>query len=574
MSARTDSESQSKDYRQEDEVEIFFQIAAVMTAALLLPWVYAILERANFYDFKFDGLHRSRALWLVPLFYLVGAVGTVLLFPAHLQLFWAFHVLLLAQIAEVLLHQAGYLTGLSLPLIEQFTPLRVGSFVVVLVSAVYAAQRLRSWDTERELRRIIDDGNYVLPFQGLSAASDRMSLSRFVPLRKDRSILVLGETGAGKTETIKLLTHQMQAGTDDPFVVFDYKGEYQENFEQDHDHENLIYLSSTDATEYWNLFAEIEREADIDEIGRALFPHTDGSEFFSQAGRQLFVAVVTYLHREAQASDTTPTNADLVAFVQSTDKQEMHERLTDYSDLTAAASAIDPDSERQAAGVYANFQQVIADLFRGDFAEAGEFSIREYMDDPQGRTLLLDFPITEGDAVQPAFRFFIDWAARFALANEQDTYFVLDEFARLPGLRKIGDLINAGRGRNTQLLLGVQSVAQLHDTYGKDRANALLSGLVQSVIMRVGDAASVEYAQSQIGREKQHRSVPVHDRDGRSVGRQELQDETHPIVESDLERLNDGEAIVVVPDGWLRGLITRFTAIRTQLERALERTPE
>ena len=574
MSARTDSESQSKDYRQEDEVEIFFQIAAVMTAALLLPWVYAILERANFYDFKFDGLHRSRALWLVPLFYLVGAVGTVLLFPAHLQLFWAFHVLLLAQIAEVLLHQAGYLTGLSLPLIEQFTPLRVGGFVVVLVSAVYAAQRLRSWDTERELRRIIDDGNYVLPFQGLSAASDRMSLSRFVPLRKDRSILVLGETGAGKTETIKLLTHQMQAGTGDPFVVFDYKGEYQENFEQDHDHENLIYLSSTDATEYWNLFAEIEREADIDEIGRALFPHTDGSEFFSQAGRQLFVAVVTYLHREAQASDTTPTNADLVAFVQSTDKQEMHERLTDHSDLTAAASAIDPDSERQAAGVYANFQQVIADLFRGDFAEAGEFSIREYMDDPQGRTLLLDFPITEGDAVQPAFRFFIDWAARFALANEQDTYFVLDEFARLPGLRKIGDLINAGRGRNTQLLLGVQSVAQLHDTYGKDRANALLSGLVQSVIMRVGDAASVEYAQSQIGREKQHRSVPVHDRDGRSVGRQELQDETHPIVESDLERLNDGEAIVVVPDGWLRGLITRFTAIRTQLERALERTPE
>ncbi|MFC7164863.1 type IV secretory system conjugative DNA transfer family protein [Halospeciosus flavus] len=430
MSARTDSESQSKDYRQEDEVEIFFQIAAVMTAALLLPWVYAILERAKFYDFKFDGLHRSRALWLVPLFYLVGAVGTVLLFPAHLQLFWAFHVLLLAQIAEVLLHQAGYLTALSLPLSEQFTPLRVGSFVVVLGSAVYAAQRLRSWDTERELRRIIDDGNYVLPFQGLSAASDRMSLSRFVPLRKDRSILVLGETGAGKTETIKLFTHQMQAGTDDPFVVFDYKGEYQESFEHDHDHENLIYLSSTDATEYWNLFAEIEREADIDEIGRALFPHTDGSEFFSH-GRQLFVAVVTYLHREAQASDTTPTNADLVAFVQSTDKQEMHERLTDHSDLTAAASAIDPDSERQAAGVYANFQQVIADLFRGDFAEAGEFSIREYMDDPQGRTLLLDFPITEGDAVQPAFRFFIDWAARFALANEQDTYFVLDEFARL-----------------------------------------------------------------------------------------------------------------------------------------------
>lgn len=571
MSTRTDSESQSEDYREEDEVEFFFKIAAVTAAALLLPWVYAILERANFTDFKFEGLHRSRALWLVPLFYLVGAVGTVLLFPAHLQLFWAFHILLLAQIAEVLLHQLGYLTAMSLPLVEQFTLPRVGGFVVVLGSAVYAGQRLRTWDTERELYRIIGDGNYVLPFRGLSATSDRMSLSRFVPLRKDRSILVLGETGAGKTETIKLLTHQMQAGTDDPFVVFDYKGDYQVAFERTHDHEDLVYLSSTGATEHWNLFAEIEREADIDEIGRALFPQTDGAEFFSQAGRQLFVAVVTYLYREAQADETTPTNADLVAFVQSTDKQEMYEQLTTYSDLSAAASAIDPDSERQAAGVYANFQQVIADLFRGDFAEAGEFSIREYMQDPQGRTLLLDFPITEGDAVQPAFRFFIDWGARFALADDQDTYFVLDEFARLPELRKVGDLINAGRGRNTQLLLGVQSVAQLHDTYGKDRANALLSGLVQSVIMRVGDSASVEYAQSQIGREEQRRSVPVHDRDGRSVGRQELQDETHPIVESDLERLNDGEAIVVVPDGWLRGLIARFETVQTELERALDR---
>jgi len=119
----------------------------------------------------------------------------------------------------------------------------------------------------------------------------------------------------------------------------------------------------------------------------------------------------------------------------------------------------------------------------------------------------------------------------------------------------------------------VQSVAQLHDTYGKDRANALLSGLVQSVIMRVGDAASVEYAQSQIGREQQRRSVPVQDRDGRSVGRQELQDETHPIVESDLERLDDGEAIVV-PDGWLRGPIARFETGQTELERALDRRTE
>lgn len=80
--------------------------------------------------------------------------------------------------------------------------------------------------------------------------------------------------------------------------------------------------------------------------------------------------------------------------------------------------------------------------------------------------------------------------------------------------------------------------------------------------MRVGDTASFEHARSQIGREEQLRTVPVHDRDGHSAGRQELRDETHPIAESYLKRLEDGEAIVIVPDGWMRGLIARFTGIR------------
>lgn len=179
---------------------------------------------------------------------------------------------------------------------------------------------------------------------------------------------------------------------------------------------------------------------------------------------------------------------------------------------------------------------------------------------------VLDFPIREGEAVQPAFRFFINWSARFALTADRNAYVVLDEFARLPGLRKISDLINAGRGRNIQLLLGLQSVAQLNETYGRDRANELLSGLAQSVIMRVGDRASVDYARSRIGREAQRRSVPVHGRDGRSVGRQEFQEGVFPIAESDLERLDDGEVIAVVPDGWKRGQLARLGTIRHQLK--------
>lgn len=87
------------------------------------------------------------------------------------------------------------------------------------------------------------------------------------------------------------------------------------------------------------------------------------------------------------------TEADIEALLK---KQGLLGLALEYR---AAAEAIDPNAERQFAGVFANFQQVIADLFRGDFAQAGEFSLRESIADPQGLPLPLDFPIQEGGAV-------------------------------------------------------------------------------------------------------------------------------------------------------------------------------
>lgn len=77
----------------------------------------------------------------------------------------------------------------------------------------------------------------------------------------------------------------------------------------------------------------------------------------------------------------SPDNADLVRYWQRATPEKMHENLTrdGHENLTAAASAINPETERQACSVFATAQQQITDLFVGDFAESGEFLIREYM---------------------------------------------------------------------------------------------------------------------------------------------------------------------------------------------------
>lgn len=569
----------------DDEIEEFMKMAFVLGTSLLLPWIYFVLERANLLEFNFQGFNRSRALWLIPLFYIVAAAGTVLLFPEQLKFFWAFVPMILAQIGELAIHRADLLVGMSLPLTPRFTPVSIGGFVAVLGVAAAVSWPLRRWDTVRECQRVITDDQYALPLRSVEEASDRMRLSKVVSLGKDGSIGVVGEPDSGKTNTIETLVYQMEPAADEPVVVFEYKADYRRFLENEWSRgrdagedgqPEIVYLSPDSASVGWNIFLELEHGATIGELSRALFPRpgdgaSEATAFFAKASRQLFVAVVTYLRGEAEARH--PTNADLVGFVRSTDRDEMYDVLTESGrpDFAAARSALDPDAERQAAGVYADFQQQITDMFRGDFATEGEFSIGEFWKNPRGRILVLDVPAMQSESVKPIYRFFIDWAARHALSDDRNSYFVLDEFARLPRLRKLGDLINVGRGRRTQLILGVQSVAQVYATYGRDRGKALLSGLVQSIIMRVGDQDSADYARSQIGREPRHGTEPIHDRRGRSVGSQDVQDEEYPIAESDLTRLETGEAVVILPEGWIRGKIHSFAKIRKALARALRK---
>jgi energy-coupling factor transporter ATP-binding protein EcfA2 len=553
--------------------ENFHWILAGIGLIALLPVVVALKDAVHIDTDPFDVtiLNGIRPLWAVPLIYLGMAGGTILLFPASLKFFWLFHVMLLAKGVELVMVLGGTEPFVTLPVEMRVTPLYGAAALACAAILAGSWWRLAEWDILRLYRQTLDAGRYVVPFRAIEETSEEFVPRPRLSLAKDRSLLVYGETGAGKTALLSLLTYQLQAAPDEPFVVFDFKGEYREFLADTEQHDrDVIRLSSTGATHFWNLFAEIDDESEVDELARALFPQTREAEFFSTAARQLFGAVIKLMLKKAADEETTPTNADLVTFVQETDRDEMYELLMGYDDLQPAARAIDPDADRQAAGVYANFQQVIADMFRGDFARMGSFSIREYMTNPDGRTLLLEYPIQEGDAVAPAFRFFVDWSARYALDDSRGAYFLLDEFARLPELRKTEELINVGRSSNTQLLLGVQSVAQLHDTYGTDTANSLLSGLVQSIALRVGDGPTLEYIRSQLGTEQTERSVPDRDQDGRSVGSQEIQDESHPISEADLLRLDDGEAIAIRADGWQRGQLKQLQDVQSRLDRALE----
>jgi type IV secretory pathway TraG/TraD family ATPase VirD4 len=378
------------------------------------------------------------------------------------------------------------------------------------------------------------------------------------------SILALGATRSGKTETGKHIVSQMRADENESMIVYDHKEDYQ-NFLESRG-QDVIRLSAQDSTHTWNLFEEIEEDSDADEVARAIFADTDKSEYFDVAGRQVFAAILKLIQRDFAAVEEPPSNETLVNYFQRKGRSEVYEELLAEDDLTGAASHLDPESSKQASGVYAAVQRQINDVFLGNFADEGDFSIRKYMDDPQGKALVLDYPYREGESTTPIFRLLIDLAAREALdEGEQGSYFILDEVAQIPHLSRLDELVNVGAGRSIQVFVTLQSVAQLRSNYGRENASAILSGLTSAMILRCDDPASVDYARGKIADEFQEFTGHVEKatlggsgqapRRQKTIRRETEQKEKPVFSKADISSWNPGEGVLVRPNSWAYGRV-------------------
>lgn len=399
----------------------------------------------------------------------------------------------------------------------------------------------RFGQTEYQLRHQLYEDIMLVPLTDTGDRHDDPPGSkRAVQFEMDRSVLVLGETGSGKTEAIKVLAHQLQADPDEAFVIFDYKRDYQTFFPED----NMIRLSSRGSTVTWNLFNEIEEDGDYGEIAKAVFDDTEiGNDYFTNAAAQVLADVLQLLERRAERQGKTPTNAYLLDYLDGADADFLRE---EFEDENLSAKKHLPEGAEASSNIVSILEERVKAVFRGDFAEAGTFSVREYMADPQGRILLLDFPIQQSASVQPIFRVLIDWSIRFGLEDERGSYYILDEFAALPELAMLERLINAGRAYNCYAILGVQAVPQLRDTYGKDKADSLLSGLAQEIHLRVGQG-SVEYCRKRLGRERVERTVPGDNKDEEWFIETDGNDvrvfEDYPIGEDTIQNFEAGRGI-------------------------------
>lgn len=454
---------------------------------------------------------------------------------------------------------------LSVPVLSQLSLSIAFDPVVLLGGLGTLAVYWRVGRTEYQLRHHLYEDIMLVP---LSETGDRhgdpAGSRRAVQFELDRSVLVLGETGSGKTEAIKVLAHQLQADPEEAFVVFDYKQDYQSFFPE----RSTIRLSSDNSDVIWNVFREIEEDGDCDEIAKAIFAGAEtDNDYITNAATQVLADVLRLLQIRAERADEAPSNEDLINFLNESGVDHLREGFIEEN-LSAKKRV--PAGVEASSNIVSILEERVNAVFQGDFAEAGTFSVREYMADPQGQVMLLDFPIQQSASVQPIFRLLIDWSIRFGLDDECRSYYILDEFAALPQLDMLERLINAGRAYNCYAVLGVQAIPQLRDTYGTDKADSLLSGLAQEIHLRVGQG-SVEYCRKRIGRERIERNVGPDNKEDNDDGWIVDDDddirvyEEYPISKDTLQNFKTGQGVVHTPAGRQHGRLYLLDNINDRL---------
>jgi type IV secretory pathway TraG/TraD family ATPase VirD4 len=369
-----------------------------------------------------------------------------------------------------------------------------------------------------------------------------------VELERNNSLLVLGESGSGKTTTIELLMHQMNSDSDEPVVIFDFKGEFGDT--DIFQNREVKTVSVRDPDWKWNVFREVERESDYEEIATKLVDtHNDSgrNEFFTEAAQRVLNGVLIHLDRE----NREPTNRELVQFFNQT-QGEIYEALSSHEDLRTAAEQIGGPDDKTGQDILSTLRPFVDKVFTGAFGDVGGFSVRNYMRNPRGNVLVVQATISQFERTKPGLKFLIDWAIQLGLDDSsRNCYYVLDEFQRLPELQMIEMLVNAGRSKQAQAILGVQGVTQLQSSYGEELARAITAGTTQKVMMRPGDKETTEMISNAIG------SVIVeHRQDADGWGNKKVtQEKQEYLSEREIQQFKTGETVIRVPGGFVHGRV-------------------
>ena len=380
-----------------------------------------------------------------------------------------------------------------------------------------------------------------------------------LPLGKEtlgKHIMLIGGIGTGKTNAFFQMISQIRNNLKDNeiMIIFDTKGDFQKEFYRGGDIviSNDETSTGANSVDYWNIFNEIEAGEhmmeSVIEIAKTLFARAcekTNQVFFPNAARDIFTAIIMHFIRSKSPNERT--NMHLSRYIYSTPSNEIRTMLESYDDFRAMSSYISSDSSAQTQGVISELQQVIREIFMGNFAKYGTLGLRSLVRKKGGKIVFIEYDLSMGEMLSPIYSLMFDLDIKESICRERsegNVYFITDEFRLLPDLRHIDDAVNFGRSLGVKFMIGIQNVEQIYENYGEERARSIMSGFLSTFAFKVNDAKSREHIQGIFGK---NRKLEAYTPIIQTRGMVEETREAQVIEDWDISGLNTGQAIIGLP---------------------------
>lgn len=367
-----------------------------------------------------------------------------------------------------------------------------------------------------------------------------------------RHYLFAGSTGSGKSQAFYQIA-EVARRRNDGGVVADVNAEMLSRF-FNAERGDVILNPLDKRSENWSPLSEVRGQWDAERISKSIIPPGEGSSAeWNHYGQVLLSAVIAKVWSE------NGKNFDLTNLLLMSSNEDLAEALAG----TQAAQLFAPGAERMLSSIraitatYCQPLSYLSPTVGRDGFSVTKFIQREASDK---RGAWLFFPVR--DDFFKSFRSLIaaqvDIAISALLSAEDDesrrVWFCLDEFATWGRISSISDLLTKARKKGGVGVLGLQSISQIRETYGREGAQTLLANLGNWLTLRAGDAETADFMSKNIGDEQIRRLNESKNADGQKSTSEQIAVQ-RVILPAELQNLPDLAGILNIagplPAGWV-----------------------
>jgi type IV secretory pathway TraG/TraD family ATPase VirD4 len=271
--------------------------------------------------------------------------------------------------------------------------------------------------------------------------------------------------------------------------VYDPTGEYLQWFYRPGDK----ILNPLDArSEPWTPWSDADNRADFEALSGGLIADDERQPFFPQSARALLVAIL----------ETTKSVSEMTRMIMAAEDQELKEMVKKVGLTGLTGSDQTFSNSRASMTAPTTCLRYLRDTRPGELP----FSIRKWVmneEQNKGSWLFLTSRADQRTTLRPLLSLWLDVAINgvmmLAPSRTRRLWLMVDELPTLQKMPKIGIAQAECRKYGLAVVTGIQSIAQLRDTYGSHGAETML-GLPQSkLILRLPDPDTSQWAAKAVG---------------------------------------------------------------------------